>query len=116
MYSIERLDVISNEVNEFSHDGFDPRGIPGRIGSLEKDAVQAFVICADAQSLTRRPFCSRCVEGLQTMLGISAREIHDPRLDCRLNPLQNDPVRRPEPVEWSSVDEFKSLSPVVRNG
>ena len=113
MHGIEGLDIIGNEMNELSHDGFDTCGIAGRIGRLQEHAVQPFVVRTDSQALTRRPFGATGVQDLEAVLGITAGQIDHDGFDSGEDPFENYPVGRTKSVEGPTVDQAQGPPPVI---
>jgi hypothetical protein len=56
MNRVERFDVIGNQLNEFLHNGLDSGWIANLVGASQEDAVKAFIISTDLETLSRRPF------------------------------------------------------------
>jgi hypothetical protein len=92
MYRVEGFDIISDEVDQFSHDAFYPGRVASRIGRSQEHAVQAFVVGTHSQGLTRSPFRSRGVLHLEATFGVPASQIDHDCFDVREDPLEHYPV------------------------
>ena len=113
MHRVEWFDIVRNDANEFGHDGFDARRVPGHIGSAHQDAIEAFVIRADTQPLPCSPLGTCCIQSLEAVVTVTMHQVHDPGLDLSLDSLEHDPVRRTIPKACAELYWGKRLSCVV---
>ena len=98
------LDIVTNELKQFRHDGFDARRIPSRICCTHQDSKQTLVVRTHQQALARGRLGSCGVASAQAMLRPSDRYIYNERLDVGLNVAEHRPVGRAQSVKGSSAN------------
>ncbi len=76
----------------------------GRVGRSHEDSIEPFVVRTDPEGLSSRP---RRLAGLslgESLLRIARGEVHHGGFDVGQDPLEEEPIGRPQAVEGTTPD------------